>query len=331
MAETFKALLLEENEGKVRAAIADVDEGRLPAGDVTVRVAYSTLNYKDGMVLKGIGRLVKEYPHVPGIDVAGTVERSDSPDFKAGDPVICTGWRVGEVHWGGYAQRARLKSEWLVKLPAGLTLQRAMAIGTAGFTAMQCILALEQHGLAPEKGEVVVSGAAGGVGSVAVAILAKLGYKVAAVTGRRELETYLTGLGATTVLDRKELSEAPKRPMLSERWAGAVDTVGSTTLAAILASLRYGGSAAACGLAGGSDLPATVVPFLLRGINLLGIDSVFCPMPMRRAIWDRLTHDLPMDRLDQATTVVPLGEVVEAGGRILKGDVRGRIVVDVNA
>jgi acrylyl-CoA reductase (NADPH) len=268
---------------------------------------------------------------VPGIDVAGTVEASDSPAFKPGDKVVCTGWRVGEVHWGGYAQRARLKSEWLVPLPDGLDLKHAMAIGTAGFTAMQCILALEQHGLQPGKGEVLVTGASGGVGSVAVSILAKLGYDVAASTGKLDQADYLKSLGATTIIDRKELSDAPKRPLSSERWAGAVDSVGSTTLAAVLASMKYGCSVAACGLAAGNDLPTTVVPFILRGVNLLGIDSVMCPMPLRREIWQRLVRDLPAAKLDEAMEVVPLAGAIEAGGKILRGEVRGRVVVDVNA
>lgn len=328
---TFKAILLEEADGKVSANVQELENDRLPAGDVTVRVAYSTLNYKDGMVLNGLGRLVRQYPHVPGIDIAGTVESSDSDAFKPGDQVICTGWRVGEVHWGGYAQRARLKSDWLVPVPEGLDLKRAMAIGTAGFTAMQCILALEQHGLKPgEKDEVLVTGAAGGVGSVAVAILGKLGYNVAASTGRQQLADYLKSLGASAIVERKELSEAQKRPLLSERWAAAVDTVGSTTLANVLASMKYGRSVAACGLAGGNDLPTTVIPFILRGVNLLGIESVMCPMPLRREIWSRLARDLPKEKLDAATTVVTLDEVIEAGGRILKGDVQGRVVVDVN-
>ncbi len=328
---SFTAILLEETDGKVTASVQRLDDARLPAGDVTVRVDYSTVNYKDGLILNGLGRLVRNYPHVPGIDLAGTVEASDSPDFKPGDRVVCTGWRVGETHWGGYAQRARLKAEWLVPLPQGLDTKRAMAIGTAGFTAMQSVIALERHGLTPGDGEVLVTGASGGVGSVAVAILAKLGYRVVASTGKLDQTDYLTSLGAASVIDRKELSDAPKRPLLTERWAGAIDTVGSTTLAAVLAATRYGHSVAACGLAGGNDLPTTVIPFIIRGVNLLGIDSVMCPMPLRREVWNRLVQDLPMDKLDAATEVIPLAAAIEAGSRILKGGVRGRLVVDVNA
>mgnify|MGYP001183637592 CR=1 FL=1 len=328
---SFRAILLEEADGKVRASPQELDDARLPAGDVTVRVAYSTLNYKDGMILNGLGRLVRSYPHVPGIDLAGTVEASDSPDFKPGDQVICTGWRVGEIHWGGFAQRARLKSEWLVPMPDGLDPKRAMAIGTAGFTAMQSVIALEQHGLKPGDGEVLVTGATGGVGSVAVAVLAKLGHNVVASTGKEAEADYLKSLGAAVIIDRKELSEAQKRPLLSERWAGAIDSVGSTTLANVLAATRYGRSVATCGVAGGNDLPTTVLPFILRGVNLLGIDSVMCPVPLRREIWRRLAQDLSKDKLDAAAQVIPLGQVIEAGGRILKGQVRGRLVVDVNA
>ncbi|MFN4090081.1 MAG: MDR family oxidoreductase [Alphaproteobacteria bacterium] len=328
----FRAVLLDEAEGKVTASVQELDDARLPAGDVTIRVAYSTLNYKDGMVLSGIGRLVRAYPHVPGIDLAGTVEASDSPDFAPGDEVLCTGYRLGEVHWGGYAQRARLPAKWLVKLPEGLTVKRAMAIGTAGFTAMQSILALEKQGLTPAgEAEILVTGATGGVGSIAVAVLAKLGYRVAGSTGKAAEHDYLRSLGATTVIDRKELSEPSKRPLVSERWDGAIDSVGSHTLANVLASMKYGRSVAACGLAQGNDLPTTVIPFILRGVNLLGIESVMCPMPLRRAIWSRLVTDLPADKLDAATRVVPLEQVVAEGAGILKGAVRGRIVVDVNA
>ena len=327
----MKALVLREAEGKVRAAIERVDESALPAGEVTVAVEYSTLNYKDGLILNGLGRLVRTYPHVPGIDFAGTVERSDAPDYKPGDKVVLTGWRVGEVQWGGYAEKARVKAAQLVKLPDGLTAKRAMAIGTAGFTAMLAIAALEQHGLRPEQGEVLVTGAAGGVGSVAVSVLAKLGYRVIASTGRPEQHGFLSDLGAAGFLDRAELAKPPSRPLDSERWAGAVDAVGSTTLASLLTQLKYGASVAACGLAGGADLPASVVPFLLRGVNLLGIDSVMCPIDRRKAAWARLARDLPMAKLDALTETVPLEALPELGQKILKGGVRGRVVVDLRA
>jgi acrylyl-CoA reductase (NADPH) len=326
----FKALLLEETDGKVAARMTSLPESALPAGEVTVDVAYSTLNYKDGMILKGIGRLVRKYPHVPGVDFAGTVAQSDSPEFKSGDPVILTGWRVGEMQWGGYAEKARVKASYLVKLPQGLTLKRAMALGTAGFTAMLAVMALEDHGLKPGQGEVLVTGAAGGVGSVATAVLAALGHHVTASTGRASTHDYLRSLGAKTIIDRAELAKTPTRPLDSERWAGAIDAVGSTTLATILTQLRYHASVASCGLAGGSDLPATVIPFLLRGVNLLGIDSVMCASDRREAAWGRLARDLPAEKLDSMTETVPLAAVSDLASRILHGEVRGRIVVDVN-
>jgi acrylyl-CoA reductase (NADPH) len=325
----FSALVLRENDGKVSAAIERLSDNDLPEGDVTVRVEHSTLNYKDGMILNGIGRLVRKYPHVPGIDFAGTVEQSSSPEYKAGDRVILTGWRVGEVAWGGYAGKARVKAAQLVPLPQGLTTKRAMAIGTAGFTSMLAVMALEQHGLKPGDGEVLVTGAAGGVGSVATAILGKLGHHVTCSTGRPETHEYLRQLGAKGFLDRADLAKAPTRPLDSERWAGAVDTVGSTTLATLLTQLKYRASVAACGLAGGSDLGTTVVPFLLRGVNLLGIDSVMCPVPLRRAAWARLAQDLPMEKLDELTETIGLGDLPAAASRILKGSVRGRLVVSI--
>jgi acrylyl-CoA reductase (NADPH) len=330
MAE-FRALMLREADGKVTASIEKVAESALPPGDVTVRVAYSTLNYKDGLILNGLGRLVRQYPHVPGIDFAGTVEHSESTQFRPGDQVILTGWRVGESQWGGYAEKARVKAAHLVKLPDGLTTKRAMAIGTAGFTAMLAIMALDEHGLSPARGEVLVTGAAGGVGSIAVTVLAKLGYAVAASTGRPEQGDFLRRLGAQSIVERAELAKPPARPLDSERWAGAVDAVGSTTLATILTQLKYGGSVAACGLAGGNDLPASVIPFLLRGVNLLGIDSVMCPQERRRAAWVRLVKDLPMERLDGLTATASLDALPRLGQEILKGAVRGRIVVDLNA
>jgi acrylyl-CoA reductase (NADPH) len=325
----FTALLLEEAGGKVSSRIATLDEAELPPGEVTVDVAYSTLNYKDGMILQGIGRLVRKYPHVPGVDFAGTVSQSSSPDFKSGDPVILTGWRVGEAQWGGYAGKARVKASQLVKLPAGLSLKQSMAIGTAGFTSMMAVLALEAHGMKPGAGEVLVTGGAGGVGSVAIAILAKLGYAVTASTGRTSTHDYLRGLGAKTLIDRAELAKVPTRPLDSEKWAGAVDAVGGTTLATVLTQLKYRGSVAACGLAGGSDYPATVIPFLLRGVKLLGIDSVMCPVDERRETWARLARDLPLALLDGMTESVPLSALPALAPRILAGEIRGRIVVEV--
>jgi acrylyl-CoA reductase (NADPH) len=325
----FQALIIHEESGKVVSRLEDIDEERLPDGDVTVRVEYSTLNYKDGMILEGQGRLVRQYPHVPGIDFAGTVEASDSPQFKPGDPVILTGWRVGEVHWGGYAEKARVKADWLVRRPEGLSAKHAMAIGTAGLTAMLAVVALERHGLRPGAGEVLVTGAAGGVGSVAVSILSSLGYTVVASSGRPELREYLQGLGAAELIDRAALAEKPTRPLDRERWAGAVDAVGGNTLATILTQLKYRAGVAACGLAGGSDLPTNVIPFLLRGVNLLGIDSVMCPRDERIEAWARLARALSPDRLDRMTRIVPLADAAVLAPRILKGEVRGRVVIDL--
>ena len=328
---SFKALLLEETEGKVTSRLTTLDDGQLPPGEVTVDVRYSTLNYKDGLVLNGLGRLVRKYPHVPGIDFAGVVADSPSPDYRVGDEVILTGWGVGESQWGGYASRARVQASQLVPRPQGLSLHHAMAIGTAGLTAMLAVMALEDHGLTPEAGEVLVTGAAGGVGSVAIILLAGLGYPVAASSGRPALTDHLKSLGATTVLDRAELAQAPTRPLATELWAGAIDAVGGTTLANLLTQIRYRGSVASCGLAGGSDLPTTVIPFLLRGVNLLGIDSVKCPIDRRRTAWDRLARHLPAEKLDRITETVPLSAVPERGRQILKGEVRGRVVVDLTA
>jgi acrylyl-CoA reductase (NADPH) len=324
----FRALVLHEECGKPTPHLQDVDESRLPVGEVTVAVEYSTLNYKDGMILQGIGRLVRAYPHVPGIDFAGTVERSDSPAYNAGDKVILTGWRVGEVQWGGFAEKARVKADQLVPLPQGLTTRQAMAIGTAGFTAMLAVIALEKHGL-ETGGEVLVTGAAGGVGSVATAILATLGHRAVASTGRAGLKPYLEGLGAAEIIDRAAFSIAPLRPLDRERWDGAIDAVGGTTLATILTQLKYRGSVAACGLAGGSDLPASVIPFLLRGVNLLGIDSVMCPKWPRIDAWQRLARDLPLDKLDAMTEEISLDQVAALAPRILAGGVRGRTVVKI--
>jgi acrylyl-CoA reductase (NADPH) len=328
---TFRALVLHEEGGKVVPRIEAVDEALLPPGEVTVAVECSTLNYKDGLILQGIGRLVRTYPHIPGIDFAGTVERSQSPEFAPGDPVILTGWRVGETQWGGFAEKARVKASYLVRRPEGLTARQAMAIGTAGLTAMLAVIALERHGLRPASGDVLVTGAAGGVGSIAISLLSQLGYRVIASTGRPQLRDYLTGLGAADLIDRAALAAKPARPLDSERWAGAVDAVGGTTLATILTQLKYRAGVAACGLAGGSELPATVVPFLLRGVNLLGIDSVMCPRDERIEAWQRLVRDLPLDRLERITQTVPLSALPEVAPHILNGEVRGRTVVDVAA
>ncbi|GIX14276.1 MAG: quinone oxidoreductase [Paracoccaceae bacterium] len=329
----FRALVLEKDaEGQVSATVRELSEDQLPPGEVTVAVEYSTLNYKDGLCMSpGGGGLVRNYPHVPGIDFAGTVEASDDPRFRPGDRVVLTGWRVGEIHWGGYAGKARVKGDWLVHLPDGLTTRQAMAVGTAGLTAMLAVMALEEHGLSPDRGEVVVTGAAGGVGSVATAILSRLGHQVAAVTGRPEQEDYLKGLGAARIVPRAELAEPSRRPLESETWAGCVDAVGGTMLARILGQLKYGCSAAAVGLAGGAQLNASVIPFLLRGINLLGIDSVFCPIPRRERAWQRIARDLPMDLLEAMIRPATLAELPELGAAILKGKVRGRVVVDLSA
>ena len=327
---TFRALVLYEEGGKVVPRVEAVDEDRLPPGEVTVRVECSTLNYKDGMILQGLGRLVRSYPHVPGIDFAGTVERSESPEFAPGDPVILTGWRVGESQWGGYAEKARVKASFLVRRPEGLSARQAMAIGTAGFTAMLAVIALERHGLRSGAGDVLVTGAAGGVGSVAVSLLSRLGHRVVASTGRPELAGYLTELGAAELVDRAKLAAKPSRPLDSERWAAAVDAVGGTTLATILTQLYYRASVAACGLAGGSEVPATVIPFLLRGVNLLGIDSVMCPRDERIEAWQRLARDLSLDRLERMTQILPLSALPDLAPQILKGEVRGRTVINVN-
>ena len=331
MADTFKALVLSESDGKVSPAVQDLSAGDLPAGDVLVRVEYSDVNYKDGMILNGLGGLVRKYPHVPGIDFAGTVEESQHARFKAGDKVVLTGWRVGEVHWGGYAQKARVKGDWLVALPEGLSTRQAMAVGTAGLTSMLCVEALEAHGVTKESGPVLVTGAAGGVGSVAVAILAHLGYTVAASTGRESLHDYLKSLGAAQIVPRGDLSEPNKRPLEAETWAGAIDTVASTTLARVLAQVKYGGSVAACGLAAGPKLETTVIPFLLRGVNLLGIDSVMQPYENRVKVWRRIARDLPHDKLEAMTDTIDLDGLGKAAKEILAGQVRGRLVVDVNA
>ncbi|MBY6152431.1 oxidoreductase [Vannielia litorea] len=328
----MRALIVEkDDEGKTSASVQEIEESRLPEGEVTVAVEYSTVNYKDGLCIGPGGGLVRNYPHVPGIDFAGTVEASDDPRYKAGDKVVLTGWRVGEAHWGGYAEKARVKADWLVPLPDGLSTRAAMAVGTAGFTAMLAVMALEKHGLKPGQGPVLVTGASGGVGSVATAILAKLGYEVAGVTGRPESADYLRDLGATQIVARDEIAETVKRPLESETWAGCVDAVGGAMLARVLGQMKYGASVAAVGLAGGAGLPATVVPFLLRGVNLLGIDSVMQPYENRLEAWKRVATDLPMKKLEAMIKPATLADLPGLGAEILKGQVRGRVVVDVNA
>ncbi|MDX8353536.1 acryloyl-CoA reductase [Cognatiyoonia sp. IB215182] len=326
----FKALVVEKNdEGKTSAAVQEIGLDQLPEGDVTVAVEYSTVNYKDGLCIGPGGGLVRNYPHVPGIDFAGTVEASDDARYKPGDKVVLTGWRVGEVHWGGYAQKARVKADWLVPLPDGLDARHAMAVGTAGFTAMLAVMALEDQGI--KDGPVLVTGAAGGVGSVATAILSKLGHQVAAVTGRPETADYLISLGATQIVAREEINETTKRPLEAETWGGCVDAVGGEMLARLLGQMQYGASVAAVGLAGGAGLPATVIPFLLRGVNLLGIDSVMQPYENRVRAWERIAQDLLMDKLDAMIHPATLEDLPELGRGILKGQVKGRVVVDVNA
>lgn len=325
----FKALLLSETDGKVSSQITELDEERLPEGDVIVRVQYSTLNYKDGLILNGLGRLVRNYPHIPGVDFAGVVEASQHAAYRPGDAVVLTGWRVGEAHWGGYAEKARVKGDWLVKLPSDLTARRAMAIGTAGFTSMLCVMALEAHGLKPGAGDVLVTGAAGGVGSVAIAILAKLGHRAVASTGRAETHDYLKGLGAAEIIDRTTIEKPSGKPLDSERWAACVDSVGGSTLAAILPQMKYRASVAACGLAGGNKLETTVIPFIIRGVNLLGIDSVMCPMEQRQEAWRRLARDLPMDKLDAMIEPARLEDLGRLSKQILEGKVRGRVVVEI--
>jgi acrylyl-CoA reductase (NADPH) len=328
---TFKAVFAEQFEGKPKISIQQVDRASLPPGDVLVRVRYSDLNYKDGLAVTGRPGVIRKYPMVPGVDLAGVVEESSSPDWKPGDEVVVTGFGLSETAWGGYAELARLNADWLIRLPKGLTLKQAMAIGTAGFTAMQCVVALERHGLvAGSNTEVLVTGAAGGVGSIAVAILAKLGYRVVASTGRAELGEYLRSLGASEIVDRSSLTAPSKRPMESERWAGAVDTVGGDTLAAILRALVANGSVAACGVAGGAALNTTVYPFILRGVNLLGINSVYVSRSDRLQIWERLSRNLPLPLLDRMTQEAPLEAVFDLGEKIIAGGVRGRTVIRIS-
>ena len=325
---TFRAIVVEKAEGGTKAALTDFDEANLMEGDVTVRVEYSTVNYKDGLAITGKAPVVRRFPMIAGIDLAGTVENSSHPAWKSGDKVILNGWGCGETHLGAYGAKARVKGDWLVPLPKSMSAREAMAIGTAGYTAMLAVIALERHGLKPERGPIAVTGAAGGVGSVATTILAKLGFSVSAVTGRTGAAEYLKGLGATEIIERKELAGPPK-PLAKERWAGAIDAVGSTTLANLLSMTRYGGAVAACGLAGGMDLPASVAPFILRGVCLYGIDSVMCPQPQRQEAWKRLETDLDRQKLATMTREIGLAGVPEAAASILAGQVRGRIVVKI--
>jgi acrylyl-CoA reductase (NADPH) len=325
---TFKAIVVDKAESGQTVRLTDFDERELMEGDVTVGVEYSTLNYKDGLALTGKAPVVRRFPMIAGIDFAGTVQSSSHPGWKPGDKVILNGWGLGETHLGGYAEKARVKGDWLVRLPQSMSTRQPMAIGTAGYTAMLAVMALERAGVAPARGAVVVTGAAGGVGSVAIALLAKLGYTVIASTGRPAEAGYLKGLGATEVIERKELT-GPVRPLSKERWAGGIDAVGSTTLANVLSMTRYGGAVAACGLAGGMDLPTSVAPFILRGVSLIGIDSVMCPLTMRQQAWGRLETDLDQAKIAAMTAEIGLGEVIDAGARVVAGEVRGRIVVKV--
>jgi acrylyl-CoA reductase (NADPH) len=325
----FKALVLDQVDGKTVAEIKTLNVSDLPDEDVLVDVDYSSINFKDGLAITGTGKIVSKFPMVPGIDLVGTVAESNSDAYKTGDQVVLTGWSVGERFWGGLSQKARLKSEWLVPLPEGMAPEVSMSIGTAGLTAMLCVMALEEGGVTPDKGPVVVSGAAGGVGSVAVAILAKLGYEVAAITGRAETEGYLRGLGATTILTREEMSEKA-RPLERQRWAGGIDTVGDAMLARILAEADYNATVAACGLAGGFKLPTTVMPFILRNVRLQGVDSVMCPIERRTQAWNRLQTDLPAVALGEISQVIGLDDVPEYADKIVNGKIQGRTIVDLN-
>ena len=325
---TFKAIVIDKADTGQTVRLTDFDEKDLMDGDVTVRVEWSTVNYKDGLAITGKAPVVRRFPMIAGVDFAGTVESSTHPKWKPGDQVILNGWGLGETHLGAYAEKARVKGDWLVRRPAGIGARDAMAIGTAGYTAMLAVMALERAGINPSRGPVIVTGAAGGVGSVAVALLAKLGYAVAASTGRTEEAAYLKGLGASEIINRNELT-GPPRPLAKERWAGGIDAVGSTTLANVLSMTRYGGAVAACGLAGGMDLPTSVAPFILRGVSLIGIDSVMCPLPHRETAWCRLEADLDREKIAVMANEIGLDEVIAAGRRIVEGKVRGRIVVKI--
>ena len=330
MTDTFKALVLTQEDGKTVSTLRQLRDADLPEGDVLLAVEYSSLNYKDGLAVTGKGKIVRQWPLVPGIDLAGRVLESASPDYSAGDKVVLTGWGVGEKYWGGYSQHQRVQSKWLVPLPAGLDTRQAMAIGTAGFTAMLCVMTLEEAGVTPDKGPVVVTGATGGVGSITVAILHKLGYQVAAVSGKPDAEGFLRDLGAGEILTRDEMSQPP-RPLEGQRWAGAVDTVGSTMLARVIAEMNYSGCVAACGLAGGFDLPTTVMPFILRNVSLRGVDSVSCPVERRKQAWQRLVSDLRARALGEIGQVASLEQLPELAEKITTGAIRGRVIVDLNA
>ncbi|AQH01004.1 NADPH:quinone dehydrogenase [Burkholderia sp. KK1] len=329
----FNALMLDKQDERTVASIRSIDEASLASsgnGDVLVRVEFSTLNYKDGLAITGKGPVVRQWPMVPGIDFAGVVEASSHPDYKPGDKVVLNGWGAGETHWGGLAQKARVPGDHLIALPANITTRQAMAVGTAGYTAMLCVQALEKHGVAAQDGDVLVTGANGGVGSFAVAILARRGYRVIASTGRPEEAARLRELGAADIVERAALSE-PGKPLQKERWAAAVDCVGSHTLANVCASLRYGGAVAACGLAQGMDLPATVAPFILRGVALLGVDSVYVPRARRIAAWNAIADEVPVATIESVATAIPLADAPEAAARLLRGEIKGRVIVDVNA
>lgn len=328
MSDTFRAIQIDKVDDKQTVNLVNLTDADLMDGDVTVNVTHSTVNYKDGLALTAKAPIIRKFPLIPGIDFAGTVASSDNPDYKPGDAVILNGWGVGEGHSGGLAERARVKGDWLVKMPKGMDAAHAMAIGTAGYTSMLCVMALEDQGITPESGEVLVTGAAGGVGSVAIAILSKLGYSVTASTGRTEEEDFLKGLGASSVINREEFNTPPK-PLAKSRWATCIDAVGSTTLANVLSQMNYGGVVAACGLAQGMDLPTSVAPFILRGVKLIGVDSVMCPKPRREKAWARLASDLDMSKLDALTTHIKLDDVIATGADIIAGKVRGRVVVDI--
>jgi acrylyl-CoA reductase (NADPH) len=326
----FKGIMIEKDQGSYTSKLKEIDTSLLPEGDVTVRVAYSTLNYKDALAISGKSPVIRRFPMIPGIDLAGTVEASNNPAFHMGDPVLLNGWGIGETHFGGLAQKARVKGDWLVPLPARFSLKQAMAIGTAGYTAMLCVLTLERYGITPTRGEILVTGATGGVGSIAITLLSKLGYSVVAVSGKREEDLYLKSLGADEVLDRADFMK-PGKPLGKERWSGAIDVVGGQVLANVCSTIQYRGVVAACGLAGGMDFPASVAPFILRGVTLAGVDSVMCQQPMRLEAWARLASDLDTSKLEKISRVIGLSETLQWAEPLLAGKIRGRIVVDLQS